>query len=70
MSEDAEQRLSLRQANQARADFAATHDDLEFIKVQLARVPTRQHMARPALPSLSTGTALAIIGIDLLDWGF
>jgi hypothetical protein len=41
-----EHTLSLRQADQARADFAAIGDDLDFIKRQLARIPTRKEMAR------------------------
>ena len=43
---------------------------MEFIKAQLARVPTKQHMARLALLVLSTGAALAIVGIELLGGGF
>jgi hypothetical protein len=33
----------LRQANQARTDFAAIESDLEFIMAQLARIPTRTY---------------------------
>jgi hypothetical protein len=42
----------LRQANQARTDFAAIQSDLEVIQKQLARLPTRRELA---------GTALGII---------
>jgi hypothetical protein len=42
----------LRQADQARTDFAAVAFDLEVIQKQLARLPTRRELA---------GTALGII---------
>jgi len=32
--------FTLRQVDQARDDFAALQDDLDFIKVQLAQLPT------------------------------
>jgi hypothetical protein len=35
--------LTLRQADQARTDFAAVESDLEFIMAQLARIPTRTY---------------------------
>ena len=41
-----EHQLTLRQADEARADFAAIESDLDFIKSQLARVPTRMQLAR------------------------
>jgi hypothetical protein len=41
--------LTLRQADEARADFAAIESDLDFIKSQLARVPTRTQLARYSL---------------------
>jgi hypothetical protein len=41
--------LTLRQADQARADFAAIADDLEFIKAQLARIPTRKEAGAPRI---------------------
>lgn len=34
--------LMLLQADDARADFAAIGEDLDFIKAQLARIPTRK----------------------------
>jgi hypothetical protein len=40
----AEDQLSLRQADQARGDLYAIQDDLNFIKVQLARLPTRNEV--------------------------
>ena len=41
--------FTLRQVDLARADFAAIEDHLDFIKGQLARVPTRWEVARIAL---------------------
>ena len=45
--------LTLRQANQARTDFAAIESNLECIMSQLARVPTRKQMA--GYPSSTKG---------------
>jgi hypothetical protein len=39
----------LRQADQARTDFAAIESELEVIQKQLARLPTRRELARTAL---------------------
>ena len=44
--------IALRQADQARADFAAIESELEVIQKQLSRLPTRRELA---------GTALGII---------
>jgi hypothetical protein len=41
--------LTLRQADQARTDFAMIESNLEFIAGQLARVPTRGDLAKAAL---------------------
>jgi hypothetical protein len=41
--------LSLRQADQARTDFAALESDLQFVMSQLARLPTRGYIAKAAL---------------------
>jgi hypothetical protein len=53
-----EYNLTLRQADQARSDFAAIADDLDFIKGQLARLPTRKDQARTALLALVGGAGL------------
>jgi hypothetical protein len=37
--------LTLRQADQARADFAAIEDGIEFIIGQMSRVPTQRQLA-------------------------
>ena len=40
---------TLRQADQARTDFALIENNLEFLAGQLARVPTRGDLAKAAL---------------------
>ena len=39
------ERFALRQAAQSRDDFAQIMDELEFVKAQLARLPTRRDQA-------------------------
>lgn len=51
--------LALREAGQARTDFAAIEDGLEFIMAQLAKVPTRRELAWVAAGSFVGGAALA-----------
>jgi hypothetical protein len=41
-----EDQLSLRQADQICGDLYAIQDDLDFIKLQLARLPTRNEVWR------------------------
>ena len=41
--------LTLRQADEARTDFALIEDRLEFLAGQLARVPTRAYLCRVLL---------------------
>jgi hypothetical protein len=55
MTDGTGHRLSLRQADAARADLYAIHDELDFIKTQiaLARLPTRRDLARIALLSMA-----------------
>jgi hypothetical protein len=42
---DPERRLTLRQADQARDDFAQILDELDLVKSQLARLPTRSEVS-------------------------
>jgi hypothetical protein len=42
-------------------DFAAILDELDFVKGQLARLPTRKDLARMALATLGGGKALGIV---------
>jgi hypothetical protein len=45
LADDPERRLTLRQAAQARDDFAMIMDELDLVKAQLARLPTRRNQA-------------------------
>jgi hypothetical protein len=56
--------LTLRQADQARTDFALIEDQLEFIMGQLARVPTRAYLCRTLL--LATASVWALLAVLLL----
>jgi hypothetical protein len=56
--------LTLHQADQAPEDFALILDDLDFIKVQLARLPTRTEIARIAVLIALAASALGILGIE------
>jgi hypothetical protein len=52
--------LALRQADQARSDFAAIEGDLQFVVSQLARLPTRAYLCRMLL--LSTASLWSLLG--------
>ena len=41
---DPERRLTLRQADQARTDFAQILDELDFMRSQIARLPTKNNV--------------------------
>ena len=58
---DPEYRLTLRQADQAREDFAAILDELDFVKLQLSRLPTRRDQAKVALGIIFATAALVIL---------
>lgn len=53
--------LTLRQADQARADFALLESDFQFIMGQLARLPTRRDLAMAALGIIISTAALVIL---------
>jgi hypothetical protein len=55
--------LPLRQADAVRADLYAICDELDFIKVQIARLPKRKELARTALLAALDGAALAVAGV-------
>lgn len=61
-----EYELTLRQADQARADFAAIEDGVEFIIGQMARVPTQRQLAWVAAGSFASGAAMAALAMLLL----
>jgi hypothetical protein len=58
-------RFSLRQAAQARGDFAQIMDELDFVKAQLARLPTRRDQAFTPL-RIMLGSALLSAGLVIL----
>jgi hypothetical protein len=53
--------LTLRQADQARADFAVIEDGLEFIMAQMSKVPKRRELAWVAAGSFMSGAAIATL---------
>jgi hypothetical protein len=59
--------FTLRQVDLALADFAAIESDLDFIKAQLARTPTRGELARIAL-GIMFGAAGLVIGWMEVFW--
>ena len=59
-----EHTLTLRQADQARSDFALIEDQLEFIMHQLARVPTRAYLCRTLL--LATASIWLLLAVLLI----
>jgi hypothetical protein len=59
--------FTLRQVDLARADFAAIADDLDFIKAQLARTPTRMELVRVPL-GIMFGAAGLVIGWMEVFW--
>ena len=62
------ERFTLRQAAQARDDFAQVMDELEFVEAQPARLPTRRDQAFLPLKimfgSADIGAALVILWLD------
>jgi hypothetical protein len=56
--------LTLRQADQARADFAAIEQDLNFVMNQLAELPSRAYLCRMLL--LTMGGTWALLAALLL----
>ncbi len=65
LADDQERRLTLRQADQARDDFAQILDELDFVKSQLARLPTRSEVSLMAL-RLTLGAVAGIAAVVLL----
>jgi hypothetical protein len=56
-----EYELTLRQADQARADFAAIEDGQEFLISLVSKVPTRKELAWVAAGSFVSGAAIATL---------
>jgi hypothetical protein len=63
------ERFTLRQAAQARDDFAQVMDELELVKAQLTRLPTRRDQAFVPLKimfgSAVMGAALVILWLEV-----
>ena len=60
-----ERPFTLHQVDQARGDLYAIADDLDFLKSQLARLPTRKELARMALGIIFCSAALVIIWFEV-----
>jgi hypothetical protein len=60
-----DEHFTLRQADQARTDFAIIEDDLEAIHARLARLPTRMELARAALGIIFCTVVLVLLGVKL-----
>jgi len=63
------ERFTLRQAAQARDDFAQIMDELDFVKELIARIPTRRDHAfvplRTMLRSAVLSAALVILWLEM-----
>jgi len=59
-----EDHLSLRQADQIRGDLYGLQDNLDFIKVQIARLPTRNEVWRAAMLGMIGGAVAAVTQIE------
>jgi hypothetical protein len=59
-----EEQLSLRQADQIRGDLYGIQDDIDFIKVQLAHLPTRNEVWRAAMLGMIGGALAAVTLIE------
>jgi hypothetical protein len=57
-------RLALRQADQARTDFAAIESDLEFLMQRISQLPTAADLWRPMLLIAFVAAVLGIVGIE------
>jgi len=61
LANDPDYRLTLQQADRAREDFAEILDELDFVKLQLSRLPTRRDLAKVALGIIFATAALVIL---------
>ena len=68
MSNDPEQRVTLRHADQARTEFAIIEEELEAIYARLASMPTRADLARTALGIMFCTSVLVLLGIEMPRW--
>jgi hypothetical protein len=58
--------FTLRRIDQTRGDLDAIADEVEFLRAQLAQMPTRMDMARLVLLATLTTSALVLAGIEAL----
>jgi len=58
--------FTLRQADQARTDFAIIEGDLEFLMQRIARLPTAADLWRAAVLIAFVAAVLGIVGIEAL----
>jgi hypothetical protein len=49
-----EHTFTLRQVDQARSGFAAIQDEPEFVRLQLAQLPTRKDLLRTAILTMDS----------------
>ena len=56
-----ERTLTLRQADEARADFYVIETELEAIQARLARLPTRGQLAQAALGTIFCSAVLTTL---------
>ena len=71
MSDLDPERFTLRQAAQARDDFAQVTDELDFVKELIARLPTSRDQALVPLQTMLGSTVLSaalVIGWIELFW--
>jgi hypothetical protein len=66
MPDDPETRLTLRQIDQARTDFAAIESDLESLMRRIAQLPTAADLWRATLLIAFVAAVLGIVGIEAL----
>jgi hypothetical protein len=59
-----EDQLSLRQADQIRGDLYGIQDDIDLIKHQIARLPTKNEVWRAAMLGMLGGAVAAVILIE------
>jgi hypothetical protein len=59
-----EDQLSLRQADQIRGDLYGIQDDIDLIKHQLARLPTKNEVWRAAMLGMLGGAVAAVTLIE------
>src|SRR6266436_1239718 len=64
-----ERPFTLRQADQIRGDLYALQDDLDFIKVQLAHLPTRNEVRRAAMLGMIGGAVATVTLIGAFACG-